>query len=454
MAAYTAAEAGVDVTLIDDNPLPGGQYYRQSPPEFKFSNPLDSFSGRQDANEIFPKLEHPKIRQIYGTQVWGVFDEHTLALADSEQSYLLNTDRLILATGAYDRPMAFPGWTLPGILGAGATLRLLKTQWVLPGKRILLAGLGPLQMALADALLKAGAEVVAVAEAADPLQSLAELPKFWGHWDRLGEALEYTNTLREHHVPLLFNRAIVEASGKECVEKATIARLDAQGKPIPGTERHFEVDAICLGYGLLPAFQLPVALGCKLRFDPRLNWFAPVHNENMETTQAGIFVAGDITDIAGSKVAVVEGQVAGLAAAAQLGMIGEAELARRLAPARAKLSKLNRLASALQTIYAFRPGLVQLAKEDTLLCRCEEITLSQVKEALANGATDLHQVKLYSRAGMGYCQSRFCSVLIAPIIAQATGRPMAELQPFTIRPPLHPIPLKVLASGAESPVLK
>ena len=204
-----------------------------------------------------------------------------------------------------------------------------------------------------------------MAEAADPFQSWRELPKFWGHWDRLGEALQYTNTLRKHAVPLLFNHAIVEAAGKECVEKATIARLDAQGAPIPGTERQFDVDAVCLGYGLLPAFQLAVALGCKLRFDQQLNWFAPVHNENMETTQPGVFVAGDVTDIAGSKVAVVEGQIAGLTAAAQLGQISQAALAQRLAPARAKLAHLNRLAGALQTIYAFRPGLTRLAKEDT-----------------------------------------------------------------------------------------
>ena len=109
---------------------------------------------------------------------------------------------------------------------------------------------------------------------------------------------------------------------------------------------------------------------------------------------------------------------------------------------------MNRLASALQKIYAFRPGLAHLAKDDTLLCRCEEVTYGQVKEALADGATDLHQVKLHTRSGMGYCQSRFCSVLIAPLIAQATGRPAAEIEPFTVRPPIHPIPLKVLATAA------
>jgi D-hydroxyproline dehydrogenase subunit alpha len=449
MAAYTAAEAGVEVTLIDNNHLPGGQYYRQSPPEFKFSNSIDALSGRADGPTVLSKLSHPRIRTFYDTLVWGVFDGHSLALADSEQSYTLPTDRVILATGAYDRPHAFPGWTLPGILGAGATLRMVKTQWVLPGARILLAGLGPLQLALADTLLKSGAEVVGIAEAANLYKNGRQLPKFWGNWDRIGEAIGYFNTLRKHKVPVFFDHAIVEAVGQEHVEKAVIARLDRQGAPIPGTQKEFEVDAVCLGYGLLPAFQLAAAFGCQLRFDPRSRWFTPLHDRTMESTQAGIFVAGDVTDIAGSKVALVEGQIAGLNAIHQLGAINEKVLAERLAPLHSQLKKLNRLADALQEIYAFRPGLARLAKEDTLLCRCEEVTFAQIKEAVAEGATDLHQVKLATRAGMGYCQGRFCSALIAPLIAEATGQSLSEIVPFTVRPPIHPIPLSVLATSAE-----
>jgi thioredoxin reductase/bacterioferritin-associated ferredoxin len=448
MAAYTASEAGVEVTLIDENPMPGGQYYRQSPAEFKFHDSIDGMSGRVDAPFILGKLPHPKIRTLYNTQVLGVFGTGLLGLADRERSSLLQADLVILATGAYDRPMAFPGWTLPGVMGAGATLRMLKTQWVLPGKRILLAGLGPLQLALADALLKSGAEVVCVAEAANPIQSWRQLPKFLGHWDRLGEAATYMASLRKHHVPFLFNHAIIEASGNNQVEKAKIARLDQQGAPIPGTEREFEVDVVCLGYGLLPSFQLAAAFGCRLRFDDCLGWYVPFYTSNMETTREGVFVAGDVTDISGVKVAILEGQIVGLSAAHRLGLIDKTTLAKRLDPVYRDLLRLNRLAGALQAIYAFRQGLSRLAKEDTWLCRCEEVSFGQVKASLSNGATDLHQVKLATRAGMGYCQGRFCSVLIAPLIAQATGRPLSEMQPFTVRPPIQPIPLKVLANGS------
>jgi NADPH-dependent 2,4-dienoyl-CoA reductase/sulfur reductase-like enzyme len=441
MAAYTAAEAGADVTLIDDNPLPGGQYFRQSPSEFKFSHPINGMSGRVDAPDVLGKLPHPKIRMINHTQVWGVFEPRMLALADQDHSSLLQVDRVILATGAYDRPIAFPGWTLPGVFGAGATLRMLKTQWVLPGKRVLLAGLGPLQLALADALLKAGADVVCVAEAANPYKSWQQFPKFWGHWGRLREAVSYMTSLRKHHVPLLFNHAIIEAFGND--------QVDENGAPIPGTERQFDVDAICLGYGLLPSFQLAAAFGSKLRFDKPLGWYAPVHNRYMETTQEGVFVAGDVTDISGAKVAMVEGQIAGLTAAHQLGLLSETTLTLRLAPIFFELWRLNQLASALREIYAYRPGLSRLARQDTLLCRCEEVTYGQVKDALANGAADLHQVKLATRGGMGYCQGRFCSVLIAPLIAEATGQPLSEIQPFTVRPPIQPIPLRVLAKVAD-----
>jgi thioredoxin reductase/bacterioferritin-associated ferredoxin len=454
MAAFTAAEAGVDVVLIDENPQSGGQYYRQSPPEFTFDNPINGLSGREDAQEVLGKLSHPKIRTLYNTQVWGIFEPRILALADQEQSFLLQADKVILATGAYDRPLAFPGWTLPGVFGAAATLRMIKTQWVLPGRRVLLAGLGPLQLALADALLRAGTDVVCVAEAANPTKSWQQLPKFWGHWDRLREASTYMASLRKHRVPLLFNHAIIEASGEDQVEKVKIARLDPQGVPISDTERQFEVDAICLGYGLLPSFQLAAALGCRLHYDEHLGWYAPYHNSHMETNQEGVFVAGDVTDISGAKVAIVEGQIAGLTAAYQLGLLSETTFAQRLVPAYRTLRHLNRLASAMQEIYAFRPGLSHLAKDDTLLCRCEEITYGQVQDALANGAVDLNQVKLATRSGMGYCQGRFCSVLIAPLIAQATDQPISKIQPFTVRPPIQPIPLKVLANQAPLEIIK
>jgi thioredoxin reductase/bacterioferritin-associated ferredoxin len=449
MAAHAAANAGVAVTVIDDNVLPGGQYYRQSPDEFKVSDPVAAHSGHPEAAGLYARLDHPNIHMIHQMEVWGVFDQGTLALTDHEQAFLLETDRVVLATGAYDRPHAFPGWTLPGVLGAGAALRMVKTQWLLPGKRILLAGLGPLQLSLADLLLKSGVDVVCVAEAADPLSAWRSLPGFWGHWDRLREAFDYRRTLWKHRVPLLFSHAVVSAEGAGQVEKATIARLDKEGAAIPGTEQAFDVDTVCLGYGLLPSYQLPAAFGCELRYDDKLRWFVPRHDANMETSESGVFVAGDVTDMGGAHVAAAEGRVAGLAAANQLGSLDSAALADVLEPAQAALRRLNRLANALQGIYAFRPGLAHLTRDDTVICRCEEVRAREIRDSLSKGAIDLHQVKLHTRTGMGYCQGRICSALTAPIIARQTGRPLSEMKPYTTRPPIQPISLGELAAGKE-----
>jgi hypothetical protein len=326
---------------------------------------------------------------------------------------------------------------------------MIKTQWLLPGKRMLLAGLGPLQLYLADLLLKSGVDVVCVAEAADPLSAWRFLPGFWGHWDRLREAYDYRRTLWKHRVPLLFNHAIVSAEGPGQVEEATIARLDKEGAAIPGTEQTFEVDTVCLGYGFLPSYQLPAAFGCELRYDDKLRWFVPRHDANMETSEAGIFVAGDVTDMGGAHVAASEGRVAGLAAAKQFGSQGSAALVNEMEQAQAALRRLNRLARALQGMYAFRPGLAHLTRDDTVICRCEEVRAREIKDSLSNGAIDPHQVKLQSRAGMGYCQGRICSALIAPIIARQTGRPLSAMKPYTTRPPIQPISLGELAAGKD-----
>jgi D-hydroxyproline dehydrogenase subunit alpha len=450
MAASTAAEAGVPVTLIDDNSLPGGQYFRQSPPEFSIASNASAHSGHPDAAAYYARLEHPRIRTLYNRYAWGVFEKRVLALADQTRTYALPVDRVIIATGAYDRPLAFPGWTLPGVQGAGATLRMVKTQWLRPGRRVLLAGLGPLQLSLADALLHADVEIVCVAEASDPFAARRALTGLWGHWNRMREAATYLRTLRRRRVPYLVQHAIIAATGDEQVTGASIARLDAAGVPIPGSERHFEVDAICLGYGLLPSFQLAAAFGCELRFDTSLHWWTPVHDDRMQTTEPGIFVAGDVTDIAGAEVAALEGQAAGQTAAHQLGYLDAVSLRSRLAPLMAKLRRLGRFTATLNHMYAFPDGLAFLARDDTTLCRCEEVKMQEVKRAIEIGGTDLHQLKLRTRAGMGYCQGRNCSALIAPIIAKETGQPLSTLRPFTVRPPLQPIPLEVLASGATA----
>lgn len=443
-AAYAAAQAGIDVTVIDENQYPGGQYYRQAPPEIK----LPENCLHAEAESVYALLNHPKIQVLTNRVVWGVFEDRILAISDHQETIQLPVNRVVLATGAYERPLAFPGWTLPGIMGAGAALRMVKSQGLLPGKRVLLAGLGALQLPLASLLLELGVDVVGIAEASDPLAQVTHFPPILRHPDRVKEAISYFWTIRKHRVKLFYRHAIIRAQGSEQVETATIAAIDREGHPIAGTEKTFDVDCVCLGYGFLPLFQLPVAFGCRLEFNEDLQWYVPYHTETMETNIPGVFVAGDVTDMGGAVVAAAEGRVAGITASYQLGAIDESTYQHELQPALTKLRRLNRLARSLQKIYAFPKGLAFLADEETILCRCEEITLGKLKEVLREGVENLSQVKRLSRAGMGYCQGRNCSVLVAPYLHQKSQQPLSEIGPFTVRPPLHPVPLEIITSGA------
>ena len=443
-AAHAAAKAGVEVTLIDENPLPGGQYYRQASPDIQMPANLL----HDEAKSVYSLLDHPKIRLLNQQIVWGVFEDKMLAIADQQGTSQLQVEKVVVASGAHERPFAFPGWTLPGILGAGAAMSLVKTQGLLPGKRVLLAGLGALQFPLASLLLDLGVDVVCIAEAADPGSKLSHFPVILGHPDRMKEAAAYMWNITRHKVKLLFRHAIIRAEGQDQVETATIAAIDSTGAPIPGTEKSFDVDAVCLGYGFLPLFQLPVAFGCSLKYSLEILWYLPEHNETMETNVPGVFVAGDITDMGGAKVAAAEGTVAGLTAAHQLGALSDLDYQSKVKPALKQLHHLNRLAYSLQKIYAFPEGLSFLADDQTTICRCEEICLGKLKEVLEDGVESLSQTKRLSRAGMGYCQGRNCSVLVAPYVHKRCGQPIDKIEPFTVRPPIHPIPLEMITSGA------
>ena len=346
-------------------------------------------------------------------------------------------EKLIIASGAYDRPVPFPGWTLPGVITVGGAQRLVKTMGVLPGQRILLAGSGPLQIGLAAQILKAGGRVVEILEAGrigNPLPMLAGLP---GNLDLLAELGGYLATLARHRVRPRTGRVIVEARGQDRVEEAVVARVDPNWRPIPGTRRAIPVDAICLGYGLAPSAELILLAGCEHFYSPELGGTVPIRDDDLQTSQPHILAVGDGAGIMGRRVALLEGRIAALSAARQLGRISPAQEAARSAPLRVLRQKRLRLKAALDRISMPRPGLFELADAGTIICRCEGVTKGQLEKAEGGSVNDL---KRLTRCGMGRCQGRICG----PFLEGALG-----LEPFSRRPPLKPVTLGELAASGE-----
>jgi thioredoxin reductase/bacterioferritin-associated ferredoxin len=353
---------------------------------------------------------------------------------------------IILCTGAYDRPVAFPGWTLPGVLTAGGAQALAKGQGLLPGRRVLLAGAGPFLLPVAAQLASLGADVVAVAEATRRREWLSVGPRMAAHPQRLVEYAKYRTKVPR----IVWGHVIVRAEGDGHVQRATIAEAGPDWSAT-GAERTFEVDAVCTAYGFLPSVDLARALGCELAGD------AVAHNEDMRTSVTGVFVAGVATGVGGAELALAEGELAGLAAAAHAatpataGIDGHSGLgngapgrapARDLAPLRARRAKLADFARILSDLFDPRPGLVRLADADTTLCRCEDVTAGAVDAAVERGATTLSALKVVTRCGQGPCQGRVCERLVAARVP--------EPERFSARAPIRPIPLGLLMAEAKN----
>lgn len=449
VAAIEAAKAGVKVTLLDENQRPGGQIYRQFEKGFKVTAPEvlgGDYEKGLDLLNQFSSLSDD-IEYLNNATVWG-FDNNTLAFARNGASCSLSYKKLLVANGAYDRPVPFPGWTLPGVLTAGGAQKLVKTERVLPGKKILIAGTGPLQLVLAYQILNSGGKIEAILEAGNVNNNwLQGLKGIWGNWDYLKEGWKYLRHIQKAGVPLLHNHIILEAHGDGRVEEAVFAKVDENWRPKPHTERTVKVDTICSGYGLVPSTELTMLAACEHQYDRRLGGYIPVRSENMETTVPGIYAVGDGAGVAGSKVAIEEGHIAGISIACSLGYISDALADKFIKQSRKLLDKYNRLRRVLDQMSMPRTGLSELAKDDTIICRCEEITLKEIKAAMADGTTQVKDLKRKTRVGMGPCEGRMCGPALIEIMRIHSNTSPEGHGYLNPRPPIKPIALGVLAAS-------
>jgi thioredoxin reductase/Fe-S-cluster-containing hydrogenase component 2 len=308
-AACAAREAGAQVTLLDDQSSPGGQLFKQIHKFFGSQEHLAGTRGFEIGRQLLDRAREVDADIVLNGLVMGVFEGPTLGLVRDGRTEQLQAKKIIMATGAEENRLAFPGWTLPGVMTAGAAQTLMNIHRVLPGQRVLMVGSGNVGLIVSYQLLQAGAEVVAVVEA---------LPNIGGYW-------VHASKLRRAGVPILTHHTIVEARGKERVEEALIVQVDKNWKPIEGTERTLAVDAICLAVGLSPSTRLTAMAGCQHEWKPALGGLVPIHDENLQTTVPGIYVAGDVAGVEEATTAMEQGRIAGLAAAHSLGYLPDAE---------------------------------------------------------------------------------------------------------------------------------
>lgn len=324
-AAIEAKRCGAQVTLIDENQRPGGQLFKQIHKFFGSHEHHAGVRGYTIGQQLLEDCRKLEANVMLETIVWGIFEGNRLGLADKNGSSIMKAEKIIIATGASENPLAFPGWTLPGVMGAGAVQTMMNVHRVLPGRQALMVGSGNVGLIVAYQLLQAGAEVQAVVEAA---------PEVAGY-------LVHAAKLRRSGVPILTSHTVAEARGVEGVEEAVVIALDDKWQPITGTEKVFHVDLICIAVGLSPEADLCRMAGCRFKYVRELGGHVPTHNEKMETTIPGLYIAGDVTGIEEASTAMEEGRLAGLAAAESLGYISQQDFKDKARGIHERLSSLR-----------------------------------------------------------------------------------------------------------------
>ena len=448
-AAITAAKSGIEVTVLGEDPRIGGQIFRQIIPPLQAQRHYIETQNQILFRRLNKELEKVHIHFLSNTVVWGIFEDKIIA-TDSKDHPLIKAKKLLIAEGAYETPVAFPGWTLPGVMTLGGIQILLKSQGVIPQGKILIAGTGPLLYFTAAQLVKNGANVIGVLEASPLSQWMKWIFQLMRSPKLLWKGIQYLLILKKHRVPVYYSHVVVKAQGEEHLEKIVFAKADKHWKPLRRTEKTMKVDILGLNWGFVPSTIFSHMAGCEHECDPLMRWWIPKTNSNYETLREGIFVAGDCTGIGGVKLAVLEGKIAGTEVSFQLGRISKLMADRHQARLKKSLSRQQWYYEFLRKIYAFRSGLLHLLSDDTIICRCEEIDYKTITKIIEDGARHIDQIKRLLRVGMGRCQGRFCYPTLLGLLANIL--PLNELrkEDFSARPPAKPIPLKILSK--ESPL--
>ncbi|HEV2469113.1 MAG TPA: FAD/NAD(P)-binding oxidoreductase [Candidatus Sulfotelmatobacter sp.] len=399
-AAVRAAESGTQVGIVDDNAVLGGQIWR-------------GVHAREDDSQAAGWRERflkSGVAALTGLRVFHQ-PESGLLLAESvDDLHELGYDKLILATGARERFLPFPGWTLPNVMGAGGLHAMVKSSLPIRGKKIVVAGTGPLLLAVAANLRKHGGEILMVCEQA----SWASLARFGASLSSFPSKIGQVLQLRKELAGIQFraNCWPVAASGQGILQSVTLA-CDGKQQLVP-------CDYLACGFHLVPNVELPSLLGCRIS-----GGFVPV-DDGQETSLKGIYCAGEPTGIGGVELALVEGQIAGLAAT------GQASEASKLSRERAKGRQFAR---SIERAFRLRPELKKLVSGETIVCRCEDIRHAQLA-----ARRSWREAKLHTRCGMGPCQGRICG----PATEFLFGWKMES-----VRPPVFPARVGSLAGTAE-----
>lgn len=442
-AATLAAQQHARVMLLDEQASPGGQIYRAI---------ADAPAGRIETlgpdyaagAALVRAFAESGARYEARASVWQLGTDGELHFSRDGRSHALRAKRLILATGAIERPFPIPGWTLPGVLSAGAAQILLKSAGTTPAVPVVLAGCGPLLYLLGWQYLRAGVPIRAIVDttsADDYRRAFAHLGGALASLPTLAKGLRYLRALRRAGVP--FHRG-ARALAIEGETEARALTFDENGR-----RQRIDASLILLHQGVVPHSHFAWSLRAQHAWDDAQLCWRPVTDEWGALDVGNVFVAGDAAGIGGAQAAAEQGRLAALGALASIGAIDAARRAALAARPRATLAKLTRIRPFLDALY--RPNDEHRVPTDdaVTVCRCEEVSAGELREVVRLGAPGPNQAKAFTRCGMGPCQGRLCALTVTELMARERGLAPSQIGHYRVRPPLKPLTIGELAATAS-----
>jgi len=451
-AAAALAKAGIGVAVIDEAREAGGRIWRAAPPALRPPRPGPEAA---EGDRLRARLAASGAMAIAEAVVWSVGrsgDGWRIDMLGPDGPCAVSARRLLVAVGTTERVIPFPGWTTPGVVGLAATTVLLKSQKTAPGRRVVVAGSGPLLASVAAGVLKAGAEVAAVADLASAREWLRAGPALVSRPGLAARGAGWTLAALRGGVRPRFRTTVLAAEGEERLEAVRLGPVDADGAPVPGApSERIGCDALAIGHGLSPATEITRLLRAGHVFDRDLGGWRPETDAEGRTSVPGLYVAGDGAGVRGAAHAQIAGARAAAAIAADL---------RRGSPIVVPdgASRAARLGTAMSRLTRQRPGLTAAIPPGTVVCRCEDVTRAEIDAAIDDGATGMNQLKHFTRCGMGPCQGRSCADAAAELLALRLvadgGAPELDAArtaagQWTGRTPLRPVPLDALTGAFD-----
>ncbi len=449
-AASEAASHGLTVALVDERPTLGGQIYKQLGVGFEIHSEKSLGKDARRGRALIRETENPLITVFLKSVVVDIEEDRVLVVRAEKSTNSLYFSRLLISPGAYDRPVTFPGWTLPGVITAGGAQTLVKTQRILPGERIFFAGSGPVALAFPAQLSKYGANIVASLEAG-PAPRMSDLARLLmaakGNLNLIMDAINYRYLLFKSRVPVRYGRIVVRAEGDGRIEYVTHAAVDRSWRPIPGTEERVAVDTLCIGYGFLPSLELFRLTNCDVNFDETVGGLTVRVDNWGRTSNSHIFAAGDGAGVEGSYIAMASGRLAAIGIAIDVGAISESEGNEFAKSLRREMRDRRAFQRALGRMFSIGDGIFTILDDNTIVCRCENVKCSEIRRAI-DTTSDPSVVKAFTRAGMGLCQGRNCQMQISALISKEKNIPISQIPFATPRFPVRPTPLGAIADAS------